>query len=179
MAPSKTMISALWKQLSWKPLLGARISPELDQATILQLLGLVTLVFLAYEAFAAVVKMTVFVLEPQPPKVEVPLAKEEAEDVLTGYKKFDYAMIYSEMGKGAVEQQRVHMFDPSTLDYFGSVPAMTPEQVKRTVASARVAQAQWKESSFAKRRLLMRTMQRYISEHADVCARVSCRESGM
>jgi acyl-CoA reductase-like NAD-dependent aldehyde dehydrogenase len=46
------------------------------------------------------------------------------------------------------------------------------------VANARRAQEKWKASSFATRRLLMRTMQRYITENQDKCARVAVRESG-
>ena len=134
--------------------------------------------YVAYVVFKALVRLFVFVFEPQPPRVVVPLEKEETENVLVGYKKFDYAMVYSEQGKGPSDQQRVHMFDPSTLDYFGSIPATTPAQVKDIVASARAAQAEWGASSFAKRRLLMRTMQRYMAENADVCARVSARDSG-
>lgn len=134
--------------------------------------------YVAYVVFKALVKLVVFIFEPQPPRVVVPLEKEETDNVLVGYKKFDYDMIYSEQGKGPSDQQRVHLFDPSTLDYFGSIPATTPAQVKDTVASARAAQAEWGVSSFAKRRLLMRTMQRYMAENADVCARVSARDSG-
>lgn len=145
----------------------------------LEFMGALLLTIVSYTIFYRIVKLIVFLLEPQPPKVIVPLEREEEEDVLTGYKKFDYSMIYSEQGKGPTEQQKVHLFDPSTLDYFGNVPAMSASQVQKIVASARVAQASWKSSSFAKRRLLMRTMQRYIAENADVCARVSSRESGI
>lgn len=164
---------------AWKPMVKTGISfpAFVANLSIVELLGLVVATTIVYRLFRAVVKLTVFLFEPQPPKVVVPLNPEESEDVLTGKPKFDYTMIYNEQGKSG-DKQMVHLFDPATLDYFGSVPAMSEAQVKRRVATARDAQAQWKTSSFAKRRLLMRTMQRYITEHADVCARVSSRESG-
>lgn len=70
------------------------------------------------------------------------------------------------------------MWDPSTLDYFGSKPVMTPLEVKETVKRARIAQNTWKNSSFATRKLLMRTMLRYITENQENCARVAVRDSG-
>lgn len=64
------------------------------------------------------------------------------------------------------------------MDYLGSRPAMGEKEVRAAVARSRVAQAEWKDSSFAKRRLLMRTMQRYITENQEQCAKVAVRESG-
>lgn len=50
--------------------------------------------------------------------------------------------------------------------------------LKAIVDKARIAQQSWKNSSFAKRKLLMRTMLRYITENQETCARVAVRESG-
>lgn len=41
-----------------------------------------------------------------------------------------------------------------------------------------MAQAEWGNSTFATRRLLMRTMLRYITENQEACARVAVRDSG-
>lgn len=70
------------------------------------------------------------------------------------------------------------MWDPSTLDYFGSKSVMSPDEVKETVKRARNAQNLWKNSSFQTRKLLMRTMLRYITENQENCARVAVRDSG-
>ncbi|KAJ1428867.1 putative aldehyde dehydrogenase [Ochromonadaceae sp. CCMP2298] len=70
------------------------------------------------------------------------------------------------------------MWDPSTMDYFGSTPAMSASEVKDTVKRARIAQKEWMKSSFATRKLLMRTMLRFITENQVNCARVAVRESG-
>ena len=67
------------------------------------------------------------------------------------------------------EQNKVYLWDPSTMDYFGETPVMNAEKVKAIVASARIAQEKWKSSSFKTRKLLMRTMQRYITENKEFC----------
>jgi acyl-CoA reductase-like NAD-dependent aldehyde dehydrogenase len=76
------------------------------------------------------------------------------------------------------EQKVVHLWDPSTMDYFGSKPVMSADEVKEIVRRGKVAQSQWKNSSFETRKLLMRTMLRYITENQENCARVAVRESG-
>eukprot|EP01034_Spumella_vulgaris_P022998 gene22998-29184_t len=55
---------------------------------------------------------------------------------------------------------------------------MTEQQVKDIVSRGKVAQDKWKDSTFATRKLLMRTMLRYITENKESCARVAVRESG-
>ena len=88
-----------------------------------------------------------------PPKVVVTLTKEEKENTLTGYPKFDTARL-----KG--EQTTVHLWDPSTMDYFGSVKAMDKKQVEAIVAKGKAAQNIWKKSTFSTRKKLMKTMLR-------------------
>lgn len=106
-----------------------------------------------------------------PKKVVVELTKEEKEDKLEGYPKFDTRKLDG-------EREKVYLWDPSTFDYFGETHAMNTEEVKAIVAKGRAAQAIWKKSSFATRKELMRTMLRYITENQENCARVAVRESG-
>lgn len=110
-------------------------------------------------------------LEGQPPQIVVHLEKEEAEEVLSGYPKFDPKSLVN-------ESNRVFYWDPSTMDYFGETKATSVEDVAAIVAKAKVAQQTWKQSSFKTRRLLMRTMLRYITENQENCARVAVRDSG-
>ncbi len=142
-----------------------------DPKQICIVIGALALTRMAYTAFHFVVSVLFFVFQPQPPAVFVPLEDEEAEDVLEDYGKFDYSVL-----KG--ETKEVHLFDPSTMDYFGSIPAMGSKEVNAIVAKSRVAQQSWGKSSFAQRKLLMRTMQRAIVENQQTCARVAVRESG-
>ena len=77
-----------------------------------------------------------------------------------------------------MQSKVVHMWDPSTMNYLGSRPAMGEKEVRAAVTRSRIAQAEWKNSSFSTRRQLMRVMQRYITENMEQCARVAVRESG-
>jgi acyl-CoA reductase-like NAD-dependent aldehyde dehydrogenase len=142
-----------------------------DPKQVCMLVGGLALLRVALTVLQQVVAVLAFTFQPQPPAVHVPLEPEEAANVLEGYDKFEYAAL-----KG--ETKRVHLFDPSTLDYFGSVPAMGQKEVTAIVKKARVAQQTWGQSSFAQRRLLMRTMQRAIVENQEHIARVAVRDSG-
>eukprot|EP00429_Kryptoperidinium_foliaceum_P008576 CAMPEP_0176024844 /NCGR_PEP_ID=MMETSP0120_2-20121206/12146_1 /TAXON_ID=160619 /ORGANISM="Kryptoperidinium foliaceum, Strain CCMP 1326" /LENGTH=635 /DNA_ID=CAMNT_0017358025 /DNA_START=1 /DNA_END=1908 /DNA_ORIENTATION=- len=106
------------------------------------------------------------------PKVTVEINEEEQARELTGKRKFDYA---SEWGKS---KTTIPCWDPSTMDFLGEMPATSADDVRKMVARARVAQKKWAESSFAQRRQLLRTIQRYILENSDAIATVACRESG-
>ena len=136
-----------------------------------QIIGAVALTIMAYRLFAYFAGIFLFFLQMQPPKVVVQIFDDESEDILTNKTKFDPTRLQG-------ESKIVYMWDPSTMDYLGECPAMGEKEVKSIVIRARVAQADWQSSSFAKRRLLMRTLQRYITENQVTCARVSVRESG-
>lgn len=136
-----------------------------------QMLGYAALLFVAIKALSLVFNFLCWFLQPLPPKVVVEITADEKGDVLGNKPKFDL----NKLGKSPNE---VHLFDPSTLEYFGSKPVMTDDDVRKCVAKARDAQQIWKSSSFATRKLLMRTMLRYITENQEVCAKVAVRDSG-
>jgi len=141
---------------------------------ILMILGCFVVVHVGYRLFSVIVQMLLFFLSPQPPKVYVELTDEEKLEVLPDSQpKFD-----SELLKTGALDNKVYMWDPSTMDYFGEKKAMSAADVAAIVAKGREAQKSWKLSTFAKRRLLMRTMLRYITENQEACARVAVRESG-
>lgn len=111
-----------------------------------------------------------WLLEPAAPQVSVPTTKEESTDRLEGYPKFDTAKLE--------DRAVVHLWDPASLDYFGSVPTMGRDEVRATVERARKAQQVWARSGFRTRRLLMRTLLRFVTENVEDIARVAVRESG-
>eukprot|EP01040_Poterioochromonas_malhamensis_P025058 gene25058-31166_t len=130
---------------------------------LLEAAGLVALLVgcAKFIAFFKPFLSVVFALPPK--KVDVELTKEETEDILEGYPKFDPKKLEG-------EREKVYLWDPSTFDYFGEIPAMSAEEVKQAVQKARIAQKTWRKSSFTKRRELMRTMLRYITENQETCA---------
>jgi acyl-CoA reductase-like NAD-dependent aldehyde dehydrogenase len=60
----------------------------------------------------------------------------------------------------------------------GDVVAMTPAQVHEVCVKAAAAQKTWSKTTFAQRRAVLRTIQRYIVHHIDDICRVSSRDSG-
>ena len=142
-----------------------------DSVYIFYCVGVVASCFLFLKFLQSAFKFLAFLFASQPPKVSVVLTKEESSDVLEGYPKFDPKKLEG-------EQKIIHLWDPSTLDYFGTKTAMTDSEVKAIVAKARIAQEKWKTSTFATRRLFLKTMQRYIVENQENCARVAVRENG-
>lgn len=138
---------------------------------IIYTIGLITTCIIFAKVLKHVFNTLGFIFAPEPPKVTVTMTKEESSTKLEGYPKFDPKLLNG-------ESKVVHLWDPSTMDYFGKVNAMNEDEVRAIVNKARVAQQEWCKSSFATRRLLMRTMQRFITENQENCARVAVRENG-
>lgn len=138
---------------------------------IIYYVGLISIFILFTKLIKKLIELLEFIFQLEPPKVTVLLTKEETDNVLENYPKFDPKKLIG-------ETKIVHKWDPSTLDYFGSVTANTDEEVKEIVRKARIAQKEWCKSSFKTRKLLMRTFQRYFVENQETCARVAVRENG-
>eukprot|EP00850_Spirogloea_muscicola_P007929 SM000041S15488 [mRNA] locus=s41:288984:293518:- [translate_table: standard] len=73
---------------------------------------------------------------------------------------------------------RIQCYDPATMQYLGFLPALKPDDVLEHVKRARVAQLEWAGSSFQQRRLLLRVLLKYVTEHQEIVCRVSARDSG-
>lgn len=107
------------------------------------------------------------------PLIEVELSPAEASD--NG--------VTSEPSKstGLVDKKRlgfIQCYDPSTNQYLGEVTAMTAADVHDLCARAAEAQKSWAKTSFAERRQVLRTIQRYIVHNVENICRVSARDSG-
>jgi len=72
----------------------------------------------------------------------------------------------------------VQCWDPSSMKNLGDLPAMGRDEVVARIERARRAQATWAKSSFDQRRLLLKTMLKYIIDNQETIARVSARDSG-
>jgi len=73
---------------------------------------------------------------------------------------------------------RLQCFDPSTLQLLGDVPAMTAAEVNELCAKAKQAQKSWSQTTYAERRVVLRTIQKYIVNHIEEICRVCTRDSG-
>lgn len=72
----------------------------------------------------------------------------------------------------------INCFDPSTRQLVGQVKNMSAEEVHEILVKAKKAQEEWSKTTFAQRRMVLRTIQKYICEHMEDICRVSSRESG-
>jgi hypothetical protein len=72
----------------------------------------------------------------------------------------------------------IQCYDPTTQQWLGQVPAMTEPQVNEVCRKSAEAQKEWKRTSFAQRRTVLRTIQKYMVQHVDEICRTSARDSG-
>jgi hypothetical protein len=72
----------------------------------------------------------------------------------------------------------IQCYDPSTHQFLGEVIAMTKEDVHELCERAAAAQKEWAKTTFAQRRQVLRTIQKYIVHHVEDICRVASRDSG-
>lgn len=72
----------------------------------------------------------------------------------------------------------IQCYDPSTHQYLGEVPAMSPKDVHYLCERAAAAQKTWAQTTFAQRRQVLRTIQKYVVHHVEDICRVASRDSG-
>lgn len=72
----------------------------------------------------------------------------------------------------------VQCYDPSTRQRLGEVKAMTTFDVADLCTRASRAQKSWSKTTYAQRRLVLRTIQKYIVTHVEEICRVCTRDSG-
>lgn len=81
-------------------------------------------------------------------------------------------------GEGARERDTILCEEPSTRARLGEVRVETPEGVVEAVRRARIAQARWRETSFAVRRRVLGRVLEHVVDHADELCDLVCRVSG-
>lgn len=88
-------------------------------------------------------------------------------------RKFNFAAEWPSWPKASVP-----CWDPATSEFLGEVPALDEKQVVQMVERGRKAQQSWKNSSFAQRRHLLRTIHRFVLDNMETICTVACRDSG-
>lgn len=72
----------------------------------------------------------------------------------------------------------IQCYAPATGQALGRVNPSTTDGIDRAIAKAKAAQVQWAQTSFLKRRKVLRTMLKFILENQEEIARVACLDSG-
>ncbi|KAG7366773.1 aldehyde/histidinol dehydrogenase [Nitzschia inconspicua] len=107
------------------------------------------------------------------PTIEVPMTDAEAHD--DGVKGEPVKTMQLVDPK---DQTKLNCYDPSTKQLLGQAKNMSAKEVEKILLKAKKAQEEWKQTTFAQRRMVLRTIQKYVVNHVQDICRVSARESG-
>ena len=80
--------------------------------------------------------------------------------------------------RAANEPTKIQSYCPATGQYLGTFTATTRDEMNQQIANAKVAQKEWKASSFSLRRQVLKTLSRFILDNQEDIARIACRDSG-
>ena len=81
-------------------------------------------------------------------------------------------------GRWETSQETIDVIDPATEEVFATVPAATPEQVRRTLETAREAQKGWARRTGVERGAVLRKWADLVDKNRDTLARLIAREVG-
>ena len=109
------------------------------------------------------------------PTIDVPMNDAESKDDAISTKPVS---INDVSIRNSSDPNSIHCFDPATLQPLGKVPAMNKETVDALCNKASKAQKSWSQTTYTQRRLVLRTIQKYILQHQEDICRVCARDSG-
>ncbi len=69
-------------------------------------------------------------------------------------------------------------YDPATSYHLGTYMADNSEDIINKVTLAVTAQNAWRNSSFADRRKVIRSLKKFLIDNQETCAKVAARDSG-
>ncbi|KZT30800.1 Aldedh-domain-containing protein [Neolentinus lepideus HHB14362 ss-1] len=75
-------------------------------------------------------------------------------------------------------REYITSYDPATALHLGTIVADDPAEIQQKIEAAGVAQKTWRETSFAQRRRVIRSLKKWLVENQEICARVACRDTG-
>lgn len=69
-------------------------------------------------------------------------------------------------------------FDPATGIHLATLKADSEEEITNKIALAAEAQKTWRQTNFGRRRRVLRSLNKWLVENQEVCARTACRDTG-
>jgi acyl-CoA reductase-like NAD-dependent aldehyde dehydrogenase len=75
-------------------------------------------------------------------------------------------------------REYITCFDPATGLHLGTLLADNMDEIEIKINRAAAAQMGWRNSSFADRKRVVRSLKKWLVENQEVCARVACRDTG-
>ncbi|KAK9916194.1 hypothetical protein WJX75_009917 [Coccomyxa subellipsoidea] len=80
--------------------------------------------------------------------------------------------------KHKATKNKIPCYDPGLMTYLGNMPADNADQVKEKIIKGKAAAEVWKTASFQKRKLLLKTLLKYILHNQEAICRVASIDSG-
>lgn len=75
-------------------------------------------------------------------------------------------------------REYVTCFDPATGLHLGTLLTDNLDEIETKINRAEAAQVEWRNSSFADRKRVVRSLKKWLVDNQEVCARVACRDTG-
>lgn len=75
-------------------------------------------------------------------------------------------------------RRMITCYDPATSLHLGTFLADSGDVIIEKIQKAEVAQLSWRETPFAERRRVVRSLMKWLVNNKEVCARVACRDTG-
>lgn len=146
----------------------ALVAAALFSAVVLLIVMLVEKYHLLYHS-----KLWIEYLTTSVPTINVPMTEAESQDDgVKGEPIQDMQLVDPN------DKSKLNCYDPSTKQLLGQAKNMTAKEVQEILIKAKEAQDEWKKTTFAQRRMVLRTIQKYVVQHVQDICRVSSRESG-
>ena len=76
------------------------------------------------------------------------------------------------------ERTYITCYDPATSFHLGTLLADHAASIEHKINLAAHAQASWKNSSFADRRKVMKSLKKWLVDNQKMCAEVAARDTG-
>ncbi|TFY71337.1 hypothetical protein EVG20_g1668 [Dentipellis fragilis] len=76
------------------------------------------------------------------------------------------------------DREYITSFDPSTGLHLGTFLVDSAGEITEKIEKAARAQREWKHSSFADRRRVVRSLKKWLVENQEACVQVACRDTG-
>lgn len=76
------------------------------------------------------------------------------------------------------DRRYITCFDPSNGLHLATVLADSDSEIAAKIQKAIGAQKSWMYTNFTQRRRVLRSLQKWMVENQDLCARVACRDTG-
>ncbi|ORY34610.1 putative meiotic recombination-related protein [Naematelia encephala] len=90
----------------------------------------------------------------------------------------DETLLPPETGKTESQRQHLTCYDPSTAYHLTTIPLLSADEVAERIKRAHEAQPDWAKTTFAQRKMVLRSLKDWVVRDMDIIVRVACRDTG-